>query len=74
MDRIGWLWENEHVDYNFDGVVDADEPRGMPVMGILHHDHSRIFLMGDSKTGGLCSGRDQQKMLPYLGIGVPEVF
>lgn len=47
IEPIGWLSEYDHVDYNFNGIEDANEPGGMPVMGILHHNHSRILLMGD---------------------------
>jgi hypothetical protein len=47
IEPVGWLSDNDHVDYNFNGVVDAGEPGGMPVLGILHHEQSRIFMSGD---------------------------
>lgn len=44
---LGWLDAEDYTDLNFNGVKDANEPTGSPVMGILDYPKSRIFFIGD---------------------------
>lgn len=47
MEFLGWLSEDAYVDLNDNNKHDANEPTGMPVMGILHHPKSKVFFIGE---------------------------
>jgi hypothetical protein len=47
IEVLGSLREEDWVDLNFNGIKDANEPSGLPVMGILHYPKSNIFFIGD---------------------------
>lgn len=47
IEPLGWLADDVFVDLNDNGQQDPDEPSGMPVMGIRHHESARIFFIGD---------------------------
>ena len=47
IEILGWLGGNEYADLNFNGIQEAGEPVGAPVMGVLKYPNSRIFFMGD---------------------------
>lgn len=48
IEFLGWLSETAYVDLNDNNKRDANEPTGMPVMGILHHPKSKVFFIGDN--------------------------
>jgi len=48
---LGWLGPNDYADLNINGVRDPNEPFAPPVMGIINHNKSHIFFIGD--TNGL---------------------
>ncbi len=47
IEPLGWLADDVFVDLNNNGNKDPDEPTGMPVLGIRHHESARIFFIGD---------------------------
>lgn len=50
IEVLGWFSEDAFVDLNFDGVQNADEPTGLPFMGIVNHPGSKVFFMTDINT------------------------
>ena len=47
---LGRIPNDVYADLNFNGKQDADEPVGLPVMGVLAHPTSKIFFIGDSNA------------------------
>lgn len=47
IEVLGTLGEEDYADLNFNGIKDANEATGLPVMGILHYPKSNIFFIGD---------------------------